>query len=303
MDRKRALCPWLLLLFASAVGWAGELDKQQLSDLRKEVEAIRAAYYSFQEKNVKDWPSLWAALRQCAAADSKSAKRRLWERLQPAVQKRLEVGGEGLAIGEEDRRLVLSELTRISQQTDFYDSGVWPMAGMSSYSSRLLRAWKDSPAGQGAVALNLLLIEEMFPNGLSPVFADGIDRSDAFVIRRWCGRGHLASARGLADKYLVANPRSKYVRLESAVVWREMGEVEQAARDLDRLLADFPDFAPPYDERARLFVLQDARGQEHPVLDWLTSEDQRRSEAARRVLLDLILEKRQLLAPRQPGQP
>ena len=93
------------------------------------------------------------------------------------------------------------------------------------------------------------------------------------------------------DKELELHPDNRIARLERAKIHKATGCEEKSNEDLEFLMRKYPDFQLAYYEKAKQMLESPIQKDgNHPILDWLGSNNRNKVNGALNVVRELILE-------------
>jgi phospho-N-acetylmuramoyl-pentapeptide-transferase len=117
--------------------------------------------------HVLDWPGLIAEFKDHAADTSPSGVKRIWERLSPALQRRLIAAPAGGSIDKKSRSLLMDELNAVIEERDLYDAAAWRGTALNGESERFLKKGTANLTPRDVAQFNRLLIEAAFPDQIA----------------------------------------------------------------------------------------------------------------------------------------
>jgi UDP-N-acetylmuramyl pentapeptide phosphotransferase/UDP-N-acetylglucosamine-1-phosphate transferase len=117
--------------------------------------------------HVRDWPGLVAEFKRGATAGEPSNVKRIWERLSPALQRRLQTVPPDGPIDKKSRTLLIEELNAVLEERDLYVEALWQHAPLNGEAKPLLEKGTANLSMREVTQLNRLLLEAAFPDSVA----------------------------------------------------------------------------------------------------------------------------------------
>jgi UDP-N-acetylmuramyl pentapeptide phosphotransferase/UDP-N-acetylglucosamine-1-phosphate transferase len=117
--------------------------------------------------HVRDWPGLVAEFKRGATAAESSAVKRIWARLSPTLQRRLQAVPLDGPIDKKSRTLLIEELNAALEERDLYVEALWQHAPLNGEAQPLLRKGTANLSMREVTQLNRLLLEAAFPDSVA----------------------------------------------------------------------------------------------------------------------------------------
>jgi phospho-N-acetylmuramoyl-pentapeptide-transferase len=113
--------------------------------------------------HINDWTGLVGELRTLGAAPEKTPEKRLWERLSPALQRRLQSMPEDGPLDKKSRRLLLDEVNAVLEERDFFKADAWNGVALDPEASEIIANGVANLSARATVHFNRMLLEAAFP--------------------------------------------------------------------------------------------------------------------------------------------
>jgi len=127
---------------------------------------ITVGSHFLKSDDVLDWGGL-ARRFEVHADASASPVHRVWERLSPALQRRIEAIPKGGVPDRKSRELLLAELNAVLEERDLYDAALWEDTALNGESHELLEIGLARLSGRETTRFNRLLLEAAFPDAIA----------------------------------------------------------------------------------------------------------------------------------------
>ena len=127
---------------------------------------ITVGSYFLRSDDVLDWAGLAGRFNVHADAGP-SPVQRVWERLSPALQRRIEAVPQGHTPDRKSRGLLIAELNAVFEERDLYDDALWEHTTLNGESHKLLEKGLPHLSGREATRFNRLLLEAAFPDEIA----------------------------------------------------------------------------------------------------------------------------------------
>ena len=114
--------------------------------------------------HVRDWPGFVNELRTHGTQPEPSPAKRLWNRLSPTLQRRLEAMTVDGPIDKKSRGLLIDEINAILDEPDLYDEALWRGTHLNGDSQRFLEKGLANLSARDTAQFNRILIEAAFPD-------------------------------------------------------------------------------------------------------------------------------------------
>lgn len=117
--------------------------------------------------HITDWESITDDFKMHAEAGEPSAVGRIWERLSPALQRRVMSEAPGVALNAKSQRLLIGEINAMIEERDLYEASLWEHLPLNGESESLLAKGLGNLSAREITRFNRLLIEAAFPDGIA----------------------------------------------------------------------------------------------------------------------------------------
>ena len=117
--------------------------------------------------HVRDWPGLVAELRAQDAAPAPSPLKHVWDRLSPALQRRLLATPVEGPVDKKSRGLLIDELNAALEERDLFDPAAWHAAPLNPEEAALLNKDPATLNVRDVTHLNRVVIEGLLPDHIA----------------------------------------------------------------------------------------------------------------------------------------
>jgi len=114
--------------------------------------------------HVLDWPGLVNELRTHGAQPEPSPAKQIWNRLSPALQRRLQAAPVDATPDKKSRSLLIEELNAILEERDLYNESLWRETPLNGDSKPLLEKGLANLTTRETTRFNRMLLEAALPD-------------------------------------------------------------------------------------------------------------------------------------------
>jgi UDP-N-acetylmuramyl pentapeptide phosphotransferase/UDP-N-acetylglucosamine-1-phosphate transferase len=128
---------------------------------------VTVGSYYLTTDHILDWGALVEQFQNHAKEAAPSPEKRVWDRLSPALQRRLLSLQPDQTLEKKSRKLLLAELNAIIDEDDLYDADAWSGAALTAESNQLIQKGAKDRSPRETNRLNRILLETTFPDAIA----------------------------------------------------------------------------------------------------------------------------------------
>lgn len=128
---------------------------------------VTVGSYFLNVNHVRNWNGFVEDFRSHAQDQTPSPVRHIWDRLSPALQRRLLSLPKEASLDKKSRMLLIDELNAVLEERDLYNEALWRGTSLNGESGKLLAKGLPALTAREMTRFNRLLLEAAFPDTIA----------------------------------------------------------------------------------------------------------------------------------------
>jgi len=128
---------------------------------------VTVGSYFLNANHVRNWNGFVEDFRSHAQDQTPSPVRHIWNRLSPALQRRLLSLPKEASLDKKSRMLLIDELNAVLEERDLYNEALWRGSSLNGESEKLLAKGLPALTAREMTRFNRLLLEAAFPDTIA----------------------------------------------------------------------------------------------------------------------------------------